>query len=821
MRITAIVLLMLAAGVQLSVAQTPTLCIYSDDAGTQCSFDDVVGLNSFYIFLIDAPGATGVEFSAPRPVCMTGSSWLADEHVWGVTVGTSQDGVSVGFGSCTTGPVHVLTVHYQSTGIVEQDCAYPIEPIIGQPTPRYVDCQNDFQTAGTGSAYINSALGCDCELLEPVPVLEVTPASLRYEPDETVKTLSISNIGPGVLNWSISTIADFMSFDPPSGTGDATVVVTIDRAGINTETLKTLTVSSNGGSATIQVTVKVDGGGIIDPVLGVNPTSLSFAALEIVQALQIRNTGGGVLNWLVASTPPWLEVLPTTGTNGADATVIVDRTGLSAGTYNGNIEITSNGGDVTVPVSMEVVTNPILYVEPLSLNFPAATTFSGITLRNNGVGSLDWTVTPDQPWLSVSQTTGSLGSGFTFGVTVYVDRTSLTDGTYYGNLQITSNGGNASVAVSMEVLTTPVLTVAPTSLSFPFNVGEKTLSVTNDGFGILNWSIVPDEPWVSVLPAAGANTTGVSTNVTVTIDRSTLADGNHMAALNVTSDGGNTIVPISVDVLTSPVLSVIPTGITLNQNNPIKNFQISNVGAAALEWSISENEDWLSVSPASGTDYAIIQVIADLDLAPEGPADTQVFVTSNGGDETVDIYWRPIVGGNAGSIGVFEDNRGLDPCIDDGVVGLKQVYVVHFNVVGATASQFAAPMPSCWTGAAYLSDTAVYPIAIGNSQTGVAIGYGTCLTAPIMVLTINYFVQGLMGQTCCPYSVIPDPHAASGQIEVANCLNEVIYGSGFTSYVSAPPCNCSVSVRAEETTWGQIKAMYLDDAEVQRLQDRP
>ena len=75
----------------------------------------------------------------------------------------------------------------------------------------------------------------------------------------------------------------------------------------------------------------------------------------------------------------------------------------------------------------------------------------------------------------------------------------------------------------------------------------------------------------------------------------------------------------------------------------------------------------------------------------------------------------------------------------------------------------------------YLSDTAVFPVTIGSSQTGVAIGYGACLAAPIHILSINVFCQGLT-PPCCYYSVLPDPQTLSGQIEVVDCANNLLVG---------------------------------------------
>ena len=77
----------------------------------------------------------------------------------------------------------------------------------------------------------------------------------------------------------------------------------------------------------------------------------------------------------------------------------------------------------------------------------------------------------------------------------------------------------------------------------------------------------------------------------------------------------------------------------------------------------------------------------------------------------------------AGRIGIFGDATGAtESCgVTDAAAGLLPVYVVHTETAGATACQFAAPMPDCFTasGATFLSDSPQFPVAIGGSQTGI------------------------------------------------------------------------------------------------------
>ncbi|UCG53142.1 MAG: hypothetical protein JSW58_06210, partial [Candidatus Latescibacterota bacterium] len=98
------------------------------------------------------------------------------------------------------------------------------------------------------------------------------------------------------------------------------------------------------------------------------------------------------------------------------------------------------------------------------------------------------------------------------------------------------------------------------------------------------------------------------------------------------------------------------------------------------------------------------------------------------------------------------------------------------------------------------------PVTIGNSQTGVSIGYGGCVGAPTNVLDISLFCQGLTG-TCCYYTVIPDDDAPSGEIEVVDCSNALLYATGGTGIINSN-ATCFCDVPAEESTWGKIKVLY-------------
>jgi hypothetical protein len=112
-------------------------------------------------------------------------------------------------------------------------------------------------------------------------------------------------------------------------------------------------------------------------------------------------------------------------------------------------------------------------------------------------------------------------------------------------------------------------------------------------------------------------------------------------------------------------------------------------------------------------------------------------------------------------------------------------------------------------GVTYLSDTVWF--AVGNSQNGIAVGYGSCLTGSIFVMMINYFVQGT-SEACCVYPVLPYPNAVpGGAILVQDCDYNLVFGVGLAATVNGnSSCPCGYPVPVEETTWGGVKALYGD-----------
>ena len=98
--------------------------------------------------------------------------------------------------------------------------------------------------------------------------------------------------------------------------------------------------------------------------------------------------------------------------------------------------------------------DPVLYVNPVNLNFNNSNTSKTFTIQNVGGGILNWSLSenPDQDWLvSITPGSGSIASNVSSSVNVTVDRSGVADSDYSGTILVTSNGGDQNVNVLMRI----------------------------------------------------------------------------------------------------------------------------------------------------------------------------------------------------------------------------------------------------------------------------------------------------------------------------------------------------------------------------------
>lgn len=301
------------------------------------------------------------------------------------------------------------------------------------------------------------------------------------------------------------------------------------------------------------------------PKLSVSPASLTFGDNDSAKQISIANTGAGTLTWVVKDNETtykegagWIfTASPNSGSvtkTPQSVTVLVNRSGSSAGSYTATLPILSNGGAVNLGVTMSVAQSEFplpLIGSRLLLFFGPNTTEQTFTIKNIASGTLTWEI--DDPvlyrgegWLSVTPAAGYTRTE-TDTVKVTVDRDNAGKGFYSAVIPVRTNAGTVNVTVYMLVQEGPVTKVQPTLLLFLSKTQTTNgFTITNTGSGTLTWSIGSPEykggnGWItSLMPTSGSVQTGDDPAVvTVGISREGLISGLYRADIPITSNGGN------------------------------------------------------------------------------------------------------------------------------------------------------------------------------------------------------------------------------------------------------------------------------------------
>lgn len=156
-------------------------------------------------------------------------------------------------------------------------------------------------------------------------------------------------------------------------------------------------------------------------------------------------------------------------------------------------------------------------------------------------------------------------------------------------------------ACSDEVVK-PKLAVEPGQVSLAQAEREAAFQVQNTGGQSLHWSVACDCEWLSVTPSEGVDD-GV---ITVRVDRTEMEPGTHNASVKVMSDGGDAVVPVTVEV--TGRFEVQPKRIDFGNDRAPRDLHVTNPGAGTARWIATVDVDWITISSDSGTTDAVIKV---------------------------------------------------------------------------------------------------------------------------------------------------------------------------------------------------------------------
>ena len=199
------------------------------------------------------------------------------------------------------------------------------------------------------------------------PGLAVTPGAIQASAPAgsttpTTQTLQVTNSGNGAITWTATKTQPWLMLSKVAGGAPDEVVVTLNPTGLppgrQQDTIRFTSPEATNGTVLVPVDFDIN-----QPGLSVTPPSISTTAEERDNReqdfdLAISNSGGGTLAWFASADAAWISVSPLGGLAPSTVRVRIDPRGLGAGTYNGNVTISSPGAvgsPAVVPVQLSIV----------------------------------------------------------------------------------------------------------------------------------------------------------------------------------------------------------------------------------------------------------------------------------------------------------------------------------------------------------------------------------------------------------------------------------------------------------------------------------
>ena len=322
-----------------------------------------------------------------------------------------------------------------------------------------------------------------------------------------------------------------------------------------------------------------------------------------------------------------------------------DNDGFGDESYN-----IDSGSSIDYLPLVEWTPQPILSFAPTSYDFgnmqEGQTDSTTFEIWNSGTGTLEYSLSEECEWINIDSTDGDSTDEHDV-INVNIDTDGLSSGLYNCDISIASNdvSGVFSVTVNIEESLIPELSFSPISYDFGDKYEGQTDSTTfeiwNSGTGTLEYSLsaMCSSRWISINPTSGSSN-GEHNIINIDIDTTGLSLGIHECDVSIASNGGNNIFTVTVNIIeeTTPELSFAPTSYDFGNmqegQTDSTTFEIWNSGTGTLEYSLSEECEWINVGTISSTsigEHNIILVYIDTSNLNSGDYTCNVSITSNGG----------------------------------------------------------------------------------------------------------------------------------------------------------------------------------------------
>ena len=366
-----------------------------------------------------------------------------------------------------------------STGVISSN---RIEPIIVTIDRSKID-ENKSVRLPISSNAGSSEIEIKVDLDDMAAQMELSKTILDFEDTNDNISFDISNKGKSDLEFSIGEIGEWITFSPVTATVApgklTTVVATIDRSKITESMNKNLTITSNVASKELPVKVTYVAN---KPAITISKTNLSFGEDNTTLSFDVSNTGNANLEFSIGEVGNWISFSPAKGTivAGKLMTVVatIDRSKITE-SINQNIAITSNAGSKELSITVvKPIDVGVLEVSTLSIDFEKIHNQKTFIISNSGTASFNYQLKGNYPWLTVSESSGTVLKGQSKTITIYANRNKIF-GEVSEILTVSTDVGEKKITIKANE---PINygTIIPSTSEHKYTITNITTSAQGD-----------------------------------------------------------------------------------------------------------------------------------------------------------------------------------------------------------------------------------------------------------------------------------------------------------------------------------------------------
>ncbi|MCE5222916.1 copper amine oxidase N-terminal domain-containing protein [bacterium] len=431
-------------------------------------------------------------------------------------------------------------------------------------------------------------------------VMHYKPAPSSGKPDLSIETnridfgqvlynskvsslIKISNVGGGTLTGTVTTKNPALSlsynkFDLEESE-TAEVPVTIYSSGLPTgDFVGEVTVTSNGGNGTISIQADI----LHQPEIVCDTEAIDFGSCfkgeRKSEKIRIRNKFPGPIKGSLKAKSKWVIISQDEfDVNSIDITISLNSKILDKGHSETTLTISSNGGELTIPVTVEI--QPLFDLSAEKLDFGSvvledttAIPDQSVVIKNNSDDTQKLAILTEEKWLKVSLSTLELKKNTEKELKVSIDRKEIKASGYYtSKITLENKYDTIEIPVIVNVQSFPPKLIwlkenpDQEKISGEIIIGktfESIVTLSNDGYGTCQLKAFLKEKTSPIRLFLNTYTLKRQdkTELKIKLDTSTLtATGLYNNTLIIESNGGDLSIPITINVLPKKEVVIVLT----------------------------------------------------------------------------------------------------------------------------------------------------------------------------------------------------------------------------------------------------------------------